>query len=141
MQTDIDTSLVFSPVPFPNGHKEVPSVDQGVQTINISVQAIQFFHRQEHARTRQGVQTDIDTSSVFSPVPFPNGQKEVPSVDQGVQTVNISVQAIQFFHRQERARFEQGVQTDIAVSDKMPIRASPVQVLLCLACPDPFLRL
>ncbi len=51
-------------------------------------------------------------------VPFPNAMKEVSSVDRGVQTVNISVQAIQFFHRQERARFEQGVQTDLSAFDQ-----------------------
>ncbi len=44
-----------------------------------------------------GVQTETDASFDFLSTSLSLSPKEVITVDQGVQTVNISVQAIQFF--------------------------------------------
>ncbi len=52
MWTETDASSVLPSVSFPNGLKEVSSVDQGVQTVNISVQASQSFHGCEHTIPR-----------------------------------------------------------------------------------------
>ncbi len=95
-----------------------PSTSVSLESVPISTdKAAMNSGSDEVSHAELAEQTENDASLMLPSVSVLLDPK-VASVDWGVQTVDISAQAIQLFHRQECARFDQGVQTDQSALDQ-----------------------